>query len=145
MGVTGTKATREAVKVLRTYADGAVWGELRADQAGQQFLSGLIPSYMNAAERNGYNAEDVMKDAASVVRTELNTKLFAALERKDKKDIEKYTAALMRVNGTILSVARSFYARQRKQRNPRTLTPLEIDALIEAFNGVSNVPVNVRN
>lgn len=126
-GTTIGKATAEMTEILEAYANDEMWAKItKAEKTND--LAALVPQWVEAAERNGVNAEEALKRATSSVRAKYYLQFYRALNKGNTMKLEQLAASIIRLNGsvdtTVLSMERR-YKSQTKEFTEETRKTIE--------------------
>ena len=131
-GMSSGKAAAALITVLNTYANEEVWKGLRKNPKAQANLNDMAPAILEAARKNGYDTDEIVRTAKGAVLTGLYKKFFEALESKNFKQMDALSRRIYRVGGTLRGLQNSMANRAKKAG--MTLSPEEESAIAEAFN-----------
>jgi hypothetical protein len=136
-GLSKTAITAAMVQTLQTYASREDWRRIRQVPQARAKLDTLMPGLMRAAERNGYNAQQLLDSSRGRVLGELYKKMWAAINRDNVAEMNEAAAAIMRVGGQTSGLLQSLTARERTFGKPVTdgQKQMAVDALEQAYNG----------
>ena len=132
-GISFRGATEAYTGLLETWAKAGGTDNIYKNKKVKANLEALGPAILDAANRNGYDGEKVLKSARGVVMKELYAKLYRAIDGNDKVSTEKWSRAILRVNGTIRSTQRSMKSRNFLYGKPRKLTDQQKEWIEDAF------------
>jgi len=110
-GMTNWKANVAITKALESYAEDSMWPTIRKQPDFTKKLDALVADILDAAERNGLDSKKVMTQALAETRGKYYGKFFKALEKGDKKEMERAALAVVRLHGGIENMLRSAEAR----------------------------------
>lgn len=107
--------------VLMAYADDATWQKISKNQKWETNLASLGIRVIEAAERNGHKAEDVISGAKRDVLAEYYGKFFEALNTGHNAQLEKHAQSILRVNGSLRGMEKSM--KRRFERAGKEFSP----------------------
>ena len=110
-GMTNWKANVAITKALESYAEDSMWPTIRKQPDFTKKLDALVADILDAAERNGLDSKKIMTQALAETRGKYYGKFFKALEKGDKKEMERAALAVVRLHGGIENMLRSAEAR----------------------------------
>jgi hypothetical protein len=127
------QATEAYMGVLEAWAKDKHYAKFYKNPKIKANLEALGPEIMDAAERNGYNPEKVLNSARGAVLKELYANLYKAIDRNDTRDLERWSRAIVRVNGTVQSTLRSVKNRNDLYGKPEKLSDEQRELINQAF------------
>ncbi len=110
-GMTNWKANVAITKALESYAEDSMWPTIRKQPDFTKKLDALVADILDAAERNGLDSKKIMTQALAETRGKYYGEFFKALEKGDKKEMERAALAVVRLHGGIENMLRSAEAR----------------------------------
>jgi hypothetical protein len=126
-------ATQAYMGVLDTWAKADAKHNIYKDPRIKANLEALGSEILEGATRNGYVAKDVIKAARGAVLKDIYAKLYKAIDSGDKVGAERWSRAILRVNGTIRSTQQSMKNRNYLYGKPKKLTEQQKSYLKDAF------------
>jgi hypothetical protein len=132
-GISFYNATQAYMGILDTWARSTTYEQLYRNPRIQSNLEALGFDILEAARRNGYDPKKVVKSAVGAVMKDLYANLYKAVDANDQKGIERWSRAILRLNGTVNRALQSTRNRDRMYGTPAELSK-EHEALVrEAF------------
>ena len=120
-GLTPAKAEQEVAKMLNAYADPKTWDKIKGQPNMVKNLESLVPQIVDAARRNGLDADLVVKNGKRYVMATYYNNFFKALNAGNEKQMEEAAQAVLRLGGAMDGFTRSLakkYERAGKQESP---------------------------
>lgn len=135
-GISFYNATQTYVGILDTWARSTTYEQLYRNPRIQANLEALGFATLEAARRNGYEPKKVIKSAVGAVMKDLYANLYKAVDANDQKGIERWSRAIIRLNGTVNRALQSTRNRDKMYGTPAELSK-EHEALVrEAFENL---------
>jgi hypothetical protein len=136
-GMSKTAITNAMVETLQTYASREDWRRIRQVPRARAKLDTFMPELMLAAERNGYNAQQLLDSSRGIVLSQLYKNMWNALDRDDTAGMNEAAASIMRVGGQVKGLVTSLTSRERTFGKPVSdeMKQKAVDALEQAYNG----------
>ena len=100
LGTSGAAARKEIASVIDIYARAGFEAKLKGFQKVEQMES-LVEDILIAVEKNGYDADEIFRQALSSVRTKYYEDYFEALQKDDEKDAIRAAELLNRVRTSL--------------------------------------------
>jgi hypothetical protein len=86
------------------------------------------------AQKNGIDPKQVVNDARRLVLTNLYTEFFFEMDRENQEGMDKIARSILRAEGGLRNVARSFRTRIKKGTlNPENFSPESLQMANDAF------------
>jgi len=118
-------------QVLASYADEGTWKQLLKNPRARTNLHAFGKDILDAAKRNGYDPEEVIKGGKRAVLTKIYRDMFAAIQREDYKEVNAAAGRAVRVNGSYKNALSAM--KKRKETANEKITQEERDAVRKAF------------
>ena len=132
-GISFYNATQAYMGILDTWARSTTYEQLYRNPRIQSNLEALGFDILEAARRNGYEPKNVIKSAVGAVMKDLYANLYKAVDANDQKEIERWSRAIIRLNGTVNRALQSTRNRDKMYGTSAELSK-EHEALVrEAF------------
>ena len=132
-GMSMFKAQEQYGRVLATYAEEATYKHLKDNPKARLNLDRIGKDILAAAEKNGIDPDEVVKQAKRRVLTQYYTQMFHALEKGDFKGVERAAARAVRANGKYRDALRAM--ENRYGRINQKLTKEERKELRRIYRG----------
>jgi hypothetical protein len=127
------RATTEAQEILRAWVQESDYQHLRVNQKSRVNLQELLGEVLDAAHRNGYPPDKVLKAAITGVIGRSYEKFYLALDKGDTDEVEEAAKEILRLNGTVQALRSSVRNRNNMYGKPMALTPEQVKAIDQAF------------
>jgi len=135
-GMAPRALNHEFAKILKTYAEAHEGSPLSTKASSRAALGGLAVNVLVAAARNGYPIEEVIRNGQVSVLGDLYKEFFRALDKQDRKEMDKIARSILRVQGTVKGLAQSLKTQNRQNRlpgNEKVYAPEQIEAIRSSF------------
>jgi len=120
LGMSSYAAQKEIASVMRAYAEGGLAAKMKGLPNYERDLDNLVEDILDAAEKNGWNRRKVMSQGLSSARTYYYNGFFEALNKGNKRLMERNAEELVRVetkySSLKASVTRRLETKEEKLR-----------------------------
>jgi hypothetical protein len=123
-------AEKKLGEYLTTYANQDAFEKVQNAKA-ETNLAALGPEIIDAAVRNGYDADAVIKGAKRAVLANLYDDYFDALNKGKMRELERVSYGIIRVNGALKSIEKSMEL--RLERANKAITEPQKEMMREAY------------
>ena len=140
-GIAFGSATQGVHDILAAYADEGSYDKIHASKRIKSNLETMAKGLLDAAIKNGYDAEKVLSTARSMVLRDLYAEFYSYLPRDGEADVndrqmdqlERVARKIMRVNGWVDGIKKSVKGRDKNYGMVGRRSPEQIQAMREAF------------
>lgn len=132
-GISYSRAVESYEGLLKTWANKDTYSKAYSSPKIQANLEALGAGILDAAERNGYNAEKVLETARGTVAKDIYADLYDALNNSNVVAAEDAARRLHRLNAKASNALASIKGRNRVRNLPAKLTPEQQAIFDEAF------------
>jgi len=133
-GTSFYNATQAYMGILDTWARSKTYEQLYRNPKVRANLDALGWEILEAAERNGYDPKKVVKSAVGAVMKDLYANLYKAIDSNNQVEIERWSRAVIRLNGTVNRTLQSTRNRDKMYGASTELSEKHQKLVREAFD-----------